>query len=295
MTRLTTSDIDAVAAELDHYDRYLRSATGQSLLNIGAAAAGIPNTAALRKLVPTIKMAVVPIRSGLGIISGFAGAVGAICKHLGFDVSVTANTDVAGFAEAVENGAEGVLAADDDRFVAFCPGPRKVVDNTPATARGFVAGLDLLAGGLEGRVVLVLGCGPVGRWAADALLARKAQVRVLDPVPGKAAELAGWAAKNRKASIQVLTDAEQALIEHDLIFDATNAADVIHDRHVTDATRVAAPGMPCGLTNRALDMLQGRVLHDPLQIGVAAMACEAVRILQASDGLAAIGEQSKGA
>jgi S-adenosylhomocysteine hydrolase len=42
-----------------------------------------------------------------------------------------------------------------------------------------VAGLDLMAGGLKrARTVLVLGCGPVGRWSVEALLGRKARVCV---------------------------------------------------------------------------------------------------------------------
>jgi 3-methylornithyl-N6-L-lysine dehydrogenase len=162
--------------------------------------------------------------------------------------------------------------------VAFCLGPSKTVDNSRATANGFVAGLDLMAAGLESRPVLVLGCGPVGRWVVRALVARGASVSVVDPVPGKADALIGWVGGQRHAAIRVLPDVEQALKEHDLIVDATNAADIIYARHVTDRTRVAAPGMPRGLTDRAMEKLPSRVLHDPLQIGVAAMACEAARI-----------------
>ena len=280
MTRLTTSDIDAVCEELTGYDQYLKAATGQPLLGIGAAASGIKDPSAFQLLVPGVNIAVVPIRSGQGIISGFTRTVCGILTHLGCDARVTAHTDVAGFAEALEDRAQVVMAADDDRFVAVCPGQSKVVDNAKATADGFVAGLDLMAGGLEHKAVLVLGCGLVGRWAVRALVRRHAVVRVFDTVPDRAAALAGWVNDNLQIPVDVLTDAEQALIDHNLIFDATNAADLIAARHVTDHTRVAAPGMPCGLTDRAMEKVHGRVLHDPLQIGVAAMACEAVRIIQ---------------
>jgi 3-methylornithyl-N6-L-lysine dehydrogenase len=278
MTRLTSGDIDAVCDGLEDYDRYLLAATGQSLLGIGAAAAAIADVHTLRRLAPTLKIAVVPIRSGLGVISGFSRTVCGILRHLGFDGWMTDHADVAGFADAVEGNADVVMAADDDRFVAFCLGPSKTVDNSRATANGFVAGLDLMAAGLESRPVLVLGCGPVGRWVVRALVARGASVSVVDPVPGKAEALIGWVGGQRHAAIRVLPDVEQALKEHDLIVDATNAADIIHARHVTDRTRVAAPGMPRGLTDRAMEKLPNRVLHDPLQIGVAAMACEAARI-----------------
>jgi pyrrolysine biosynthesis protein PylD len=149
-----------------------------------------------------------------------------------------------------------------------------------------VAGLDLMAGGLEARAVLVLGCGPVGRWSVEALLAHRAQVCVVDRVPEKTGELARWAQAAFQRTITVSPDADQALSTHDLIVDASNAADVIHARHITADTRVAAPGMPCGIERHAREKLAGRLLHDPLQIGVAAMACEAVAIIRAqADGM----------
>ena len=209
-------------------------------------------------------MAVVPIRSGLGVISGFAETVCGILVHLGFDALVTGHSDVAGFAEAVDGGSQVILAADDDRFVAFCPRQGKTVDNSRATARGFVAGLDLMAGGLDGKDVLVLGCGPVGRWAVEALLMRKARVSVVDRVAEKAADLAGWAqgyVPNRPSRWPLIRTT--ALSTHHLIVDATNAADVIHARHVTADTRVAAPGMPCGVTPHAREKLAGRMSARP--------------------------------
>lgn len=281
MTRLTSDDIEPIRFDLDRYDRYLESATGRTLLGIGASSSGIDDAGWLQDVAPTIKMAVVPIRSGLGVISGFSETVCGILVHLGFDAAVTGHSDVAGFAEAVEKGAQVIMAADDDRFVAFCPRQGKTVDNSRATARGYVAGLELMAGGLAGRAVLVLGCGPVGRWAAEALLARRAQVCVVDRVPEKARELARWAQAAFQRTITVFSDAEQALSTQSLVVDATNTADVIHARHVTADTRVGAPGMPCGIGRHAREKLAGRVLHDPLQIGVAAMACDAVAIIRA--------------
>lgn len=279
MTRLTTDDIEGIRARLVEYDRQLVSVTGRTLLGIGVWASGREDEGRLHRLAPGIKMAVVPIRSGLGVISGFAETVCGILLHLGFDATTAGCSDVAGFADALDMGAQVILAADDDRFVAFCPRQGRTVDNSRATARGFVAGLDLMAGGLDGKGVLVLGCGPVGRWAVEALLMRKARVCVVDRVEEKAGDLARWARNAFQMNVQVGPDLEQALSTHDLIVDATNAADVIHARHVTADTRVTAPGMPCGVTLHAREKLAGRILHDPLQIGVAAMACEAMRII----------------
>jgi pyrrolysine biosynthesis protein PylD len=279
MTRVTTDDIHDICGRLVQYDRRLVTVTGRTLLGIGAWATGLADVAHLKRVAHEINMAVVPIRSGLGIVCGFTEAVCGILAHLGFDAWVTGHSDVAGFAEAVDMGGQVIFAADDDRFVAFCPRQEKIVDNSRSTARGFVAGLDLMAGGLAGKNALVLGCGPVGRWAAEALLMRKARVRVVDRVAEKAADLAGWARDTFHTTIQVAADPDQALLTHHLILDATNSADVIRAHHVTENTRVAAPGMPCGIAPRARDKMVGRLLHDPLQIGVATMACEALRII----------------
>ena len=56
-----------------------------------------------------------------------------------------------------------------------------------------------------------------------------------------------------------------------LFFDASNGRNIIRVAHVREETLVAAPGMPCGVTAGAICKLGLRLLHDPLQIGVAAM------------------------
>lgn len=279
MTRLTSDDIEGICGRLIEYDRHLASATGLTLLGIGAVASGLEDRSHLQHVAPTIKMAVVPVRSGLGVIPGFAETVCSILVHLGFAATVTAHPDVGGFVDAHHRGAQVIFASDDDRFVAFCPHQGQTVDNSRATANGFIAGLDLMVGGLAGKGVLVLGCGPVGRGAVEALLTRKARVYVVDRDLEKALGVAEWTQAERQTTIQVGADLDLALSAHDFIVDATNAANVIHARHVTASTRIAAPGLPCGVTPHALEKLSGRILHDPLQIGVAAMACEAMRII----------------
>jgi pyrrolysine biosynthesis protein PylD len=69
----------------------------------------------------------------------------------------------------------------------------------------------------------------------------------------------------------------------DLIFDATNTGGHIDVAMIGEETLVAAPGMPCGVTPAARRRLGKRLLHDPLQIGVATMAAQvlAAQILAA--------------
>ncbi len=279
MTRLTSDDIEGISGHLIEYDRDLASVTGLTLLGIGAVASGLEDCSLLRHVAPTIKMAVVPVRSGLGVIPGFAETVCSILVHLGFAATVTAHPDVAGFDDALHRGAQVIFASDDNRFVAFCPRQGQTVDNSRATANGFIAGLNLMAGGLAGKGVLVLGCGPVGRGVVEALLMRKARVYVVDRDIEKALGVVELMQAERQTTIQVSADLELALSTHDFIVDATNTANVIHPRHVTASTCIAAPGLPCGATPAARKKLSGRILHDPLQIGVAVMACEAMRII----------------
>jgi len=68
---------------------------------------------------------------------------------------------------------------------------------------------------------------------------------------------------------------EKALSGHSFIVEATNAAGVIDEIFITPETYIAAPGMPLGLTPAAVRKVSRRLLHDPLQLGVAVMAIEA--------------------
>ncbi|MDQ1355513.1 MAG: 3-methylornithyl-N6-L-lysine dehydrogenase, partial [Acidobacteriota bacterium] len=68
---------------------------------------------------------------------------------------------------------------------------------------------------------------------------------------------------------------KKALSGHCLIVEATNAAGVIDEIFITPETYIAAPGMPLGLTPAAVRKVSQRLLHDPLQLGVAVMAIQA--------------------
>lgn len=78
------------------------------------------------------------------------------------------------------------------------------------------------------------------------------------------------------ATVRVEEGPEAALLHHRLLFDATPAAGFIRERHITPETRVAAPGVPLGLTAGALRAIGPHVVHDPLQIGAAVMLLEAL-------------------
>ena len=77
--------------------------------------------------------------------------------------------------------------------------------------------------------------------------------------------------------ITIETDFREALVGHSLVVDATNAAEILQAQDISPQTFIAAPGMPLGLSRDALNKVSDRLLHDPLQIGVATMGMAVVR------------------
>jgi len=278
MTRLRTEDIESLKADLPSYERRLRHQTGCTLLGIACRAVGMSEQDVARRLAEGLQIAVIPVTSGDGVIGGFSETVCGIASYLGADAFVTAASDVAGLAEAYERKADVLMLSDDARFVAINTLTRRVSDNAKLTARGFVAGLDLMVGGLRGRAVLVMGCGLVGRAAAKGLASIGAAVSLCDSVPCRSHALAGELKAEAAATVRVEDDLKTALHHYRILFDATPAANIIDAAQVNGETFVAGPGMPCGVTPEAAVRLGDRLLHDPLQIGVAAMLADAVAL-----------------
>jgi pyrrolysine biosynthesis protein PylD len=77
--------------------------------------------------------------------------------------------------------------------------------------------------------------------------------------------------------IRIEIELNSALIRYRCIIDASPAAAFIDERHIAIDTYISAPGMPSGLSPEALNKISDRILHDPLQIGVATMIMEAVK------------------
>lgn len=274
MTRLSSADIQPLAGSLGAYDQDLLDITGHALVDLALLAAGLPTDDASRSALADLKLAVVPITSGLGLIGGFAQSVSAILDHLGCRSFVTHATDVAGLAEAWSQAPSAIFLSDDTDFMALDIVRWTSIHNTPATARGYVTGLGCMACGLKRKKVLLLGCGPLGSAAAADLLQRHAQVVLYDLAATRSTRLKERLMNTSNHHIDTATSFPEAAAGVDLIFDATNTADHIHADMLTDQTRIAAPGMPCGVTAAAQRRLGNRLLHDPLQIGVATMAAQ---------------------
>ena len=274
MTRLCADDIHEIAATMPAYERRLRKVTGHSLRELALRACGY-HDATSRLGFDDDPTVVVPVTSGKGIIDGFSDAVAAILNHIGFKAHVASRLDVAGLAEACESGARMVLMADDHSFNALNLFTRRVADNSTATGRGFATALELLAGPLQGRPVLVLGCGAVGRGAAILLADLGASVGLLDREVEKARALAASITSYLELPVVIEDQLERVVSRYDLILDATPAANIIAPSFVTPRTVISAPGVPCGLHPLKMADMASRLIHDRLQIGVATMAVEA--------------------
>jgi len=276
LTRLKLDDIRSIAAKIKDYDEELRSKTGKTLRGIACSCFDISESLFIRRA-SSFTLSVVPVTAGEGLITAFSDTVCAILRHLGFTATVTEQSDTAGLAEALENHTDGVFMSDDNRFIAFNMLTRAVADNSEATGKVFATALDLMAeGGIRNKDALVLGCGPVGTAAALKLLELGAMVSLFDTSPEKARLLRD--SSGNKQKIHLMKSIDDALRTHRLVLDATPVADTIPYSYVTDATIVAAPGVPLGLSSDAAKRLGARLIHDKLELGVAAMAASLLAV-----------------
>lgn len=276
MTRLRSEDIQDIAPQLARFDAGLRKATGLTLKGLACRAASLGAAAPTRTANETTVICI-SMTGGLGEIGGFCETLAEICRHLGFKARVSKKSDAAGFFEAYQMGADIIFTADDNCYMAVNTRTRKVVHNNEATGCGFAAALDRMAGGLTGEPALVIGCGPVGQSAGRKLMELGAEVCLFDIDPRKSERLAQLIAAESSVNIQVENSLGHALQRHRFILDATPAGDIIDAGVITPETRIAAPGVPCGVTPRGRRMLKERLVYDTLAIGTATMLMAALK------------------
>jgi pyrrolysine biosynthesis protein PylD len=259
MTRLTNDMVKDIISSLDRADEMLTAITGMNLLELSYDAAGVRKS---EITLSDLKVGVVPITSGLGIITQFSESTAEIIKRLGMNAFVTNTYDVTGFAEAITRGAEIVFMADDVEFVAFNVKTGRYVNNSYATAAGYVAALKGAAEGLEGKKVLVLGAGRVGSFAVEIMTKIGAKISIYDIDEKKVKDI------QRRFDATSFSSVSEAISSHSLIFNASPAP--IDGRHIKQQTIISSPGLPFGFDEEGIS--KARIIHDPLNIGVAVMA-----------------------
>ncbi len=270
MTRLSEGDIKGIPNSLKAYDLSLVRKTGFTLKEIAAKAAGITKEE-IDRLSNEHIVGVVPTTFGEGLINGFTESVVRILDHVGATAFKASAVDVAGFAEVIERGAEIAFLADDNRFVAVNLPLCRVVDNIRATAHGYIAALETITGDIKGREVLIIGgAGRLGWSAAQSLKKKEAKVSIFDTDRERVKSLVAG------QNIRIEEDLEEALHQYDILFDATPAENIIKVEHVKPDIIIVAPGIPIGLSEDARVLIEERLIHDSLQIGVATMLAEAI-------------------
>ena len=276
MTRLKNSDIHRISSSLSQYDHHLKLATGHSLLGVACHASGIDKEEFIKKI-EGFSLHVIPVTAGQGIITDFSETVGAVLKYSGVNVQVANVSDTSGLASAFENSADAVMMADDNRFVGINLHTRQVVDNSAATGSVFAAALDLMAGGIKNKPVLVMGCGPVGREGAKFLIRMGARVSLYDIEPGAAISFKKKLSKEfNNAQIHVVKEWVSSISKYPYILEATPSKRTIPDELIKESLMVSAPGVPSGISKNGCKMMKNRLVHDKLQLGVTAMAVNLV-------------------
>jgi pyrrolysine biosynthesis protein PylD len=291
MTRLVTEWLDTDSEKMGCYGALAESLTGVPPLALAACAAammpangprgeaanasagmprGNPRAETCDTALPDlggIRAAVVRVTSGLGVIGGFADSICALLSWLGAEAFMPQQTDIDGIYHAAAAGAELIFVADDDRFICMNMRNGAVVENDKATAYGYAQALDLMAGGIRGEAVLLLGFGPVGRHALRALRGLGASVTVYDK---DSARLAG--AESEPAAVCGKGD----IARHRLILDATNEGGWLGADKLHPEALIAAAGLPRSRGGRARGVYKGRVFSDALQTGTLVMLCRAL-------------------
>lgn len=269
MTRLTVEDLEKGPNDLNVYDQILKTNTHLGLLALALKTIPMTLEEFRSKVQFLTRVSVIPTTIGQGFLPGFAQKVAELGCFLNFPCKVTRSHDIAGWGEAVRSGSEMILCADDENFLAINLVSRRVVNNATATGEIYAAALAAAAEGIAERPAGVLGLGPVGQAATGWLRSHGVQVIVYDRNQKKqAAFLSG------REDIRVANRIDDVLGQTNLILDATNAAKIIRVKELQNSLILAAPGFPLGIDDVNSDRV--RLIHDPLQLGVAAMMVQAL-------------------
>lgn len=260
MTRLTTAMIEEVPHTLDGRDGDLLKKLGLDLKDLALESLRVCEE---DLDLGALRVAAVPVSSGIGVIPTFCLSVCAITRHLGMDSFVTSKADVAGMAEAIAEGVDIVFMADDEEFVALNIQAGTFSDNTRSTALGYCTALEIAAGGLRGKEVLVIGAGRMGQWVIEWLGAAGARVSLTETDRTKAT------LAREQFGATVVPSLQKGVRNADLIFNASPAQ--IPGSWIKKGAIISSPGVPYGFDREGEEKAR-MIIHDPLQIGVAVMA-----------------------
>lgn len=254
MALLTPEDLKNINRQLQEADSAVLRVTG---LDIKGVCKVLYGTSPCSE-----KIGIVPVTSGNGIIGNFSASLHAITQYFGFDSFVADMPDVSGYYEAVRNGAEIILMADDNTFLAHNLKNGKIANNQPCTGRIYaeIASRHLKA---DSKEVLVVGLGKVGFPGAAHFVHKGFRVYGYDP--------------DRKLLEKTVSNL--GIIPFDplnpkkfsIIFEATPCANTIPEAVLSEHCVISTPGIPCAISEELQKKYDAEVVMEPLGIGTASM------------------------
>jgi len=254
MALLTPDDLTNINKQLQEADSAVRRVTGFDIKGICETLYGISSYSE--------KVGIVPVTSGNGIIGNFSASLQAITQYFGFESFVTDMPDVSGYYEAVRNGAEIILMADDHTFLAHNLKNGKIANNQPCTGIIYaeIASRSLKA---DSKDVLVVGLGKVGFPGAAHLVHKGFRVYGYD---------ADEALMKRAISnLGVIPLDLENPKKFSIIFEATPCANTIPDAVVSENCVLSTPGIPCAISEELQKKYDVQLITEPLGIGTASM------------------------
>lgn len=263
MTRLRTEWITYMLDGMEEYNRQLRLKTGMDLSEL------VMNTFSIapevyQMLQAELRVAVVPITQGEGIIGSFSQSVAAIIQSMGFAADVTDHTDVDGIYDAVRTGHQILFFADDIRYLAVNTTLGTCSDNNYATALGFIQVMKAMmkrqGKDLTQEKLLQIGHGIVGKEAAAILQEMGADFDLFDKNPAAAAAFDGK-----------LLSGKEEIKNYSYILDFTNEGGWLTREDLAGDILYASPGVPYSMDQEAAAAFEERAVHDNLEIGTAIM------------------------
>ncbi|MDG6244667.1 MAG: 3-methylornithyl-N6-L-lysine dehydrogenase PylD [Methanolobus sp.] len=254
MALLTPEDLENLSAQLEQNDQILKKVTGLDVRGICESLYGTKPGSE--------KVGIIPITAGNGIIGNFTSSLLFIVEYFGFEGFVTEHPDVTGYYEAVSQGADIIMMADDHIFTAHNLRNEKIVSNHVATG---VIYADIASRFTEAnsKDILVIGLGRVGYAGAAHLVEKGFNVYACDPnrefLQKAVAELGirPYCSDDRK--------------KFSMVFEATPNADTISEGMIEERCLVSTPGIPCGLPPEIGKKYHVDLVMEPLVIGVASM------------------------
>ncbi|MGB9927446.1 MAG: 3-methylornithyl-N6-L-lysine dehydrogenase PylD [Methanosarcina sp.] len=254
MALLTPDDLKNINLQLEKADSAVRKVTGLDIKGLCSDFYGTtPNFE---------KIGIVPVTSGNGIIGSFSESLHVITQYFGFDSFVTDMPDVSGYYQAVKKGAEIILMADDNTFVAHNHKNGKIANNQPCTG---IIYAEIAARYLktDSKEALVIGLGKVGLPGAVHFVNKGFKVYGYDTDNGLLQKAA--------SDLGIIPFDLNSPKRFSIIYEATPCADTIPETLISENCVLSTPGIPCAISEEIQKKYNVDLVMEPLGIGTASM------------------------